>query len=65
MFINIIFGQILKKKNNMKKKLLILALFVSLSTFVKAQEGSKQIFESPKLTEITRTHKVVAIYPPL
>ncbi len=48
----------------MKKNLLILFLSIITSTFVKAQfEGSKQIFESPKLAEIIKTHQIVAILP--
>jgi hypothetical protein len=48
----------------MKKNLFLFAVLIGTSTFVKAQfEGSKQIFESPKLAEITKTHKLVAILP--
>ncbi|MFD0942098.1 hypothetical protein [Pedobacter boryungensis] len=47
----------------MKKNLLILAI-ISLSFAAKAQfEGSKQIFESPKLKTEIAQHKLVAILP--
>lgn len=47
----------------MKKTLLSCALLLS-SAFCMAQyEKAKQVFESPKLTEVVKTHKLVAILP--
>lgn len=46
------------------KKMLITAALLCCSLLTMAQyENAKQIFESPKLTEAVKTHKVVAILP--
>ncbi|NDK56970.1 hypothetical protein [Pontibacter fetidus] len=45
------------------KKLFTLLFFVSCFQLVYAQEGSKQIFESPKLSSEVKGHKTVAILP--
>lgn len=46
------------------KKALILITLLCISLFTQAQwEGTKQVFESPKLTELIKTHKLVAILP--
>jgi hypothetical protein len=45
------------------KKLFVLLFFVSCFQLVYAQEGSKQIFESPKLNSEVKAHKMVAILP--
>jgi hypothetical protein len=45
------------------KKLFTLLFFVSCFQLVYAQEGSKQIFESPKLKSEVKAHKMVAILP--
>lgn len=46
------------------KKILLTLLVISLSYGVKAQfEGSKQVFESPKLKAEIGIHKIVAILP--
>ena len=51
-------------KQIMKKILLTLAILCCFTVLTKAQfEGSKQIFESPKLKETIKTHKIVAILP--
>jgi hypothetical protein len=51
-------------KQIMKKILLTLAILCCFSVLTKAQfEGSKQIFESPKLKETIKTQKIVAILP--
>jgi len=48
----------------MMKKFLLSLLVVATSVVAKAQfEGSKQIFESPKLKSEKATHKLVAILP--
>lgn len=48
----------------MKKILLLLTVLISMITLAKAQfEGSKQVFESPKLKELIVAHKTVAILP--
>ena len=48
----------------MKKILLTLAILCCFTVLTKAQfEGSKQIFESPKLKETIKTQKIVAILP--
>jgi hypothetical protein len=48
----------------MKKTLLFLFTLMGMVLFAHAQyEGSKQIFESPKLTETIKKHKLVAILP--
>ncbi|MBC6111682.1 hypothetical protein ACFOG5_20220 [Pedobacter fastidiosus] len=48
----------------MKKTLLMLITLLSFTTVVNAQfEGSKQIFESPKLKDAIKIHKLVAILP--
>lgn len=46
------------------KKMLITAAFLCCSLLTMAQyENAKQVFESPKLIEAVKTHKVVAILP--
>lgn len=45
----------------MKKLVLVFLLLISLKTF--AQEGAKQVFESPKMKELISKHKNVAILP--
>lgn len=51
-------------KQIMKKILLTLAILFCFTVLTKAQfEGSKQIFESPKLKETIKTQKTVAILP--
>lgn len=46
------------------KKILLALLVIFVTYNAKAQfEGSKQIFESPKLKSETSTHKIVAILP--
>ncbi|MFA6275570.1 MAG: hypothetical protein WC622_02410 [Pedobacter sp.] len=46
------------------KKILLILTIISLSFAAKAQfEGSKQIFESPKLKSEIAQHKIVAILP--
>ncbi|MDQ0969643.1 hypothetical protein QFZ20_005046 [Flavobacterium sp. W4I14] len=51
-------------KQIMKKILLTLAILCCFTVLTKAQfEGSKQIFESPKLKETIKTQKTVAILP--
>ncbi|MFD2289054.1 hypothetical protein ACFSOV_23325 [Pedobacter petrophilus] len=48
----------------MKKILLTLTVLFALLSTVQAQfEGSKQIFESPKLKEAVKLQKLVAILP--
>ncbi len=52
------------KQTTMKKILLTLAVLCCFTVLTKAQfEGSKQIFESPKLKDAIKTHKTVAILP--
>ena len=45
----------------MKQPILAALLLIGLQTF--AQEGAKQVFESPKMKETISKHKVVAILP--
>lgn len=49
------------------KKLYTLLYFVLCAHFIQAQniigEGTKQIFESPKLKTVVQSHKIVAILP--
>lgn len=48
----------------MKKFLLMLAVLAGFVTAAEAQfEGSKQVFESPKLRDAIKLHKIVAILP--
>jgi len=48
----------------MKKILLTLTVLFALSIHANAQfEGSKQVFESPKLKEAVKSQKLVAILP--
>lgn len=44
-------------------RLILLLFFFSISSFITAQETSKQIFESPNLKAELYKHKVVAILP--
>ena len=44
-------------------RLILLLFFFSISSFIAAQETSKQIFESPNLKAELYKHKVVAILP--
>jgi hypothetical protein len=45
----------------MKKLVLALLLLTNLNVF--AQEGAKQVYESPKMKEAIAKHKIVAILP--
>ncbi len=45
----------------MKKLILAAAMLINLGAY--AQEGAKQVFESPKMKETILKHKVVAILP--
>jgi hypothetical protein len=45
----------------MKKLVLAVAMLINLGAY--AQEGAKQVFESPKMKETILKHKVVAILP--
>jgi len=48
----------------MKKTLFLLFSLMGMAFLANAQyEGSKQVFESPKLEETIKTHKLVAILP--
>lgn len=47
----------------MKKTLLLLMLLASSVCGMAQYENSKQVFESPKLKEVVKVHKLVAILP--
>lgn len=47
----------------MKKVILLLTCLLSTTLMLAQFEGSKQIFESPKLGQLTAVHKTVAILP--
>jgi hypothetical protein len=47
----------------MKKTLILLTLLCSSMMTMAQYEKAKQVFESPKLKELTKTHKLVAILP--
>lgn len=47
----------------MKKVILLLTCLFSTTLMLAQFEGSKQIFESPKLGQLTAVHKTVAILP--
>jgi hypothetical protein len=47
----------------MKKVILLITCLLSTTLMLAQFEGSKQIFESPKLGQLTAVHKTVAILP--